>query len=335
MDAPIAHDLLDRLDTGLALLCADGQVVWVNDALAELLGSGARSLRGHGIASVLDDANLVAVARASVAGGQAVTLRAVGLTPLRGEPLIADLAVQALDDGHLLLEVHALATQVGKPTPLSATLRGFAHEVKNPLAGLRGAAQLLQRRVTETDLAALCEVLLAETDRLTTLADHLLQQRGPASLGEVNLHEILERVATLLAGETTHVRLLQDYDPSLPALVGDADRLHQLVLNLARNALEAGAGMVILRTRIEHGVHLHQQMARTVVRVDVADNGVGVADSVRESLFEPLVSGRENGTGLGLALAREIAHEHGGELRHVSHPGATVFSLYLPLERVL
>ena len=140
-----------------------------------------------------------------------------------------------------------------------------------------------------------------------------------------------EGVAALLAGEPQAPRVYQDYDPSLPAFPGDAGRVQQVLVNLARNAVEAGARAITLRTRVEHAVRLGERMVRAAIRIDVADDGAGVAESVRDTLFQALVSGRPDGTGLGLALAQETAREHGGELRYVSRPGATVFSLYLPL----
>jgi two-component system nitrogen regulation sensor histidine kinase GlnL len=124
-----------------------------------------------------------------------------------------------------------------------------------------------------------------------------------------------------------------DYDPSVPDLLGDADRLQQVLLNLARNAREAGARTLAFRTRVEHGLRLGERVLRMALRVDVIDDGAGVPPALRDTLFQPLVSGRADGTGLGLALSREIAHEHGGELRFTCRPGDTVFSLYLPLER--
>lgn len=332
MPAPLSHDMVSSLQTGLALLDADWRVLWLNNALAESLHMGARSLRGQSITTVFEDEDLVSSARRTLAGGDALCLRDVALASLRDEPLRADIHLQILDDRRVLLEVHMLAATVVAPTPLSATLRGFAHEVKNPLAGLRGAAQLLQRRLPDTELQSLCDVLLAETDRLTLLADRLLNQRDAVTLAEVNLHEILERISTLLVGEAPSLCVRHDYDPSLPALRGDADRLQQLLLNVARNALDAGASELVMRTRVQHALRLGDQVVGTAVRVDLADNGPGIDPSLRDTLFEPLVSGHPGGTGLGLALAREIAHEHGGELRCISHPGATVFSLYLPLE---
>jgi two-component system nitrogen regulation sensor histidine kinase GlnL len=241
--------------------------------------------------------------------------------------------LQPFDDG-LLLEVHALAEPLSTSSPLSATLRGFAHEVKNPLAGLRGAAQLLQRRVGSEDLQALAGLIIDEADRLGALANRLLHHDGAPQLGPVNIHQLLERLTDLLQAEPAPPQLRHDYDPSVPDLLGDADRLQQVLLNLARNALEAGACTLTLRTRVEHGLRLGERVLRMALRVDVIDDGPGVPAQLRDTLFQPLVSGRADGSGLGLALSREIAHEHGGELRCTSRPGETVFSLYLPLERV-
>ena len=217
-------------------------------------------------------------------------------------------------------------------SPLSATLRGFAHEVKNPLAGLRGAAQLLQRRVDTDDLRALAGLIIDEADRLDALANRLLHHDGAAQLGPVNIHQLLERLTDLLQAETAAPQLRHDYDPSVPDLHGDADRLQQVLLNLARNAVQAGSNNLTFRTRIEHRIRLGDRVHRMVLRVDVVDDGPGVPPALRETLFQPLVSGRADGTGLGLALSREIAAEHGGDLRYMSRPGETTFSLYLPLE---
>jgi two-component system nitrogen regulation sensor histidine kinase GlnL len=176
-------------------------------------------------------------------------------------------------------------------------------------------------------------LIIDEADRLGTLANQLLHHDGVAQLGPVNIHQLLERLADLLQADPAPPQLRHDYDPSMPDLQGDAGRLQQVLLNLARNALEAGARTLTLRTRVEHGVRLGERMLRMALRVDVVDDGAGVPVALRDTLFEPLVSGRANGTGLGLALSREIAQEHGGELRCSSRPGETVFSLYLPLER--
>lgn len=318
----------EQATTGLGLVDDRLCLAWLNPALAEVLALGPRRAVGRPLAALLCDPAIEAQAARVRDGQHPVQWRGLPL----GEGRRVDAALQPLADGTLLLEVHPLADGAPADSPVSASLRGFAHEVKNPLAGLRGAAQLLQRRVAEAELKTLAGMVIAEADRLALLADRLLRRGGAPSLEPLNIHAVLERVAALLMAEPAPLRLRHDYDPSLPDLRGDADRLQQLLLNLARNAREAGARTLTLRTRAEHGVRMGDRLLRTALRLDVTDDGAGVPPSLRETLFEPLVSGRAEGTGLGLALAREIAHEHGGDLRCGGAPGATTFTLLLPLE---
>lgn len=321
----------EQMSTGLAVVDGRLRVQWINSALAELLGLGLRHAQGQPLAGVLPDSGVAEQAARSLAERRSVQCRGVVLAGLQSGGQRVDVSLQPLDADRLLVEVHALAESAPAVSPLSATLRGFAHEVKNPLAGLRGAAQLLQRRLDDADMQALAGLVIAEADRLAALANRLLHHDGAPQLGAVNLHQLLERLSDLIQAEPSPPRLRHDYDPSLPDVHGDADRLQQVMLNLARNAIEAGAQTLTLRSRVEHGVRLGERMLRSALRLDVIDDGPGVAAALRDTLFEPLVSGRADGTGLGLALSREIAHEHGGELRYVSRPGETVFSLYLPL----
>lgn len=334
MHAPDQAEILTLLGTGIAVVGPDLRVLWINPALGELLDVGPRTAVGQPIGQLLREPHLASQLERSLAEGRGFNLRAVTFGVARGRDLTADLGIQPIGDGKVLVEVHPLATDIGaSDTPLSATLRGFAHEVKNPLAGLRGAAQLLERRLADSDQRQLAAMVIAEADRLAALADGLLRHGGAARLGPVNIHELLERLEGLVTAEAGSPRVRHDYDPSLPDVTGDNDRLLQVLLNLTRNASEAGARTITLRTRIEHGARLGERTVRAALRVDVMDDGPGVADEMRDVLFHPLVSGRPDGTGLGLALSREIALEHGGDLRYVSHPGDTVFSLYLPMER--
>lgn len=323
----------EQLATGVARVDAGLRVRWLNGALAELLGSGMRSAAGQPLSLWLRTPDELAQARRALDESRFVQLREATLSTFDERTLLADLGLQPDGDGGLLVEVHALAERSRMVSPLSATLRGFAHEVKNPLAGLRGAAQLLQRRVDGVELQALAGLIIDEADRLAALANRLLHHDGAARLGAVGIHQLLDRLSELLQAEPSPPRLRHDYDPSLPDVRGDADRLQQVLLNLVRNAVEAGARVLVLRTRAEHGVRAGARVLRSALRVDVVDDGPGVPAELRDTLFEPLVSGRADGTGLGLALSREIAREHGGELRCTSRPGETVFSLYLPLER--
>lgn len=320
-----------QMATGLALVDAGLRVQWINPALAELLELGLRSAQGVPLAGLLPAPDVSLQAARALGEQRSLQVRGVEFADAAGGTRRVDVSMQPLDDTTLLLEVHALATPIAAHSPLSATLRGFAHEVKNPLAGLRGAAQLLQRRLDDADLKALAGLVIAEADRLATLANRLLHHDGAPRLGPVNPHQLLERLSELLQAEPSPPLLRHDYDPSLPDVHGDADRLQQLLLNLARNAVEAGARTLTLRTRVEHGVRLERRMLRSALRIDVIDDGPGVPAALRGTLFEPLVSGRADGSGLGLALSREIAQEHGGELRYASRSGETVFSLYLPL----
>jgi two-component system nitrogen regulation sensor histidine kinase GlnL len=322
----------DQMATGLAVVDDELHLRWLNPALMECLELGFRQMAGQSLGALLDDAEeAVAQAAKVLAEQRPAQWRGVLLAPAHGREVRADIALQPFDDG-LLLEVHALADPPAAASARAATLRGSAHEVKNPLAGLRGAAQLLQRRVESDDLRALAGMISDEADRLGALANRLLHHDGAAQLGPLNIHHLLERLAELLQAEPSPPQLRHDYDPSVPELHGDAGRLQQVLLNLARNAMEAGARTLTLRTRVEHRVRLGELMLRTALRVDVIDDGRGIPAALRDTLFQPLVSGRADGTGLGLALSREIAREHGGELRCASPPGETVFSLYLPLE---
>lgn len=316
--------------SGLAILDADLRLRSVNPALLERLGS-ARRLQGEPL-SVLDAAppTLTDAAIRALAEQRTLVLRAAAV---RGSAVeyACDLAFIPLAADHLLLELYPQAVSVAPATPhLSESLRGFAHEVKNPLAGVRGAAQLLRRRLDTPELAELAELILAEVDRLAALADRLLQSGGKPRLARIGIHELTERVAALIAAQSPEVTQTRDYDPSLPALNADADRLTQVLLNLARNAVEAGARHLTWRTRAEHAARIGDHGVRLALRIDLADDGNGVPAELVDILFQPLVSGRADGSGLGLALAREIAHEHGGDLRYSSRPGATVFSLLLP-----
>ncbi|HEV2681318.1 MAG TPA: ATP-binding protein [Rhodanobacter sp.] len=323
---------MEQMATGLALVDAGLRLQWINPALAEWLELGPRSAVGQPLDVLLGDPEIRTQAARVLTEQRSLQWRGIPLVAVSGREITADIALQPFEDG-LLLEVHALVEPLANSSPLSATLRGFAHEVKNPLAGLRGAAQLLQRRVDNEDLRSLAGLIIDEADRLGALANRLLHHDGAPRLGPVNIHQLLERLGDLLQAEPAPPQLRHDYDPSVPDLLGDADRLQQVLLNLARNALEAGAHTLTLRTRVEHGLRLGERMLRMALRVDVIDDGAGVPVPLRDTLFQPLVSGRADGTGLGLALSREIAHEHGGELRCTSRPGETVFSLYLPLER--
>lgn len=328
LDLPITAWALGR--TGLAVLDSDLCLRRLNPALLERLGNGRRMLDEPLAAIDAAPPMLTETALRARAEQRTILLRAASLRGGAGD-FTGDLAFIPFAADEVLLELYPAALAAEPLAPhLSESLRGFAHEVKNPLAGVRGAAQLLRRRLDTPALAELAELILAEVDRLTALADRLLRSGGKPRLARIGIHEVTERVAALIAAQSPDVQQARDYDPSLPALNGDADRLTQVLLNLARNAVEAGARHLVWRTRAEHAARIGDHGVRLAIRVDLADDGSGVPAELADTLFQPLVSGRADGNGLGLALAREIAREHGGDLRCRSRPGATVFSLVLP-----
>jgi two-component system nitrogen regulation sensor histidine kinase GlnL len=322
--------IVDACATAMAVIDADFVVHAANPALCEWLGSGSRTWRGDPIA-MLDakPPQLTDAASRAIAEQRRIWLRDARLRTAIGDRG-ADLAFTPVDDGLLLVELHASSIEpVG--LRLSESLRGFAHEVKGPLAGVRGAAQLLRRRLEAPELVELAELIMAEVDSVAALSDRLLRAGAKPRLARTNIHEAIERVASLVAAEPSAPSIRRDYDPSLPPINADADRLQQALLNLARNAVEAGAENLTLRTRAEHAARMGERTLRLALRIDVCDDGRGVPAELAETLFEPMVSGRVDGSGLGLAIAREIAREHGGELGYASRPGATVFTVMLPV----
>ena len=325
--------LSEQSATPMAIVARSHALLAANPALHDWFG-GAASRGWRGEALALLDARPPLLSEAverAFAEQRRVWLREARVRTAIGDRG-ADLALTPLDAATLLLEVLPVAAEPVAATRLSESLRGFAHEVRGPLAGMRGAAQLLQRRVAGDDERELAGLIVAEVDRLANLSERLLHAGAKPLLARVNVHEVVERAAALaVASAAAPLRLRRDYDPSLPVAQVDADRLLQALLNLVRNALEAGANELVLRTRVEHAARIGDRVVRLAARIDVGDDGRGVPAELADAVYEPLVSGRAGGSGLGLALAREIAREHGGDLAHASRPGATVFSLWLPV----
>jgi two-component system nitrogen regulation sensor histidine kinase GlnL len=333
----------DALST--PILTVDGQtrIIAVNPAAASWLGLGLRRLLGHPLSRIAStEQDLDALCERARAMPSGLRVQRLRLQPGELEPRFAHVLVSALDEpeGSLRFEFHPVDEFPGDdpaillPTALNVALKGLAHEVKNPLAGLKGAAQLLRRRLQDSDSERYLEVIVAETERLSALVQRLLEPAPPSPLSATNVHSVLERVRLLAEAEAGWaVRIVRDYDPSLPEIPADADRLTQATLNLVRNALQADAGEVRLRTRAETGVVIGDVVHRLVIRVEIADDGCGVPESLAEQIFLPLVSGRAEGSGLGLALAQQVAREHGGSLSYRSRRGHTVFTLLLPAGR--
>ena len=332
-------EVLDALTTPVAWAAPDATLAGANVAFARWLGVGSRRVIGRSLLALdaehperLPDA----LSRID-ADGAPLRLRRVHRRHPEADERFADLWLSAHGDG-VLVEAHPVDEFPGDdpalllPSALSASLKGLAHELRNPLAGLKGAAQLLGRRVGDDASRELVGLIDGEVGRLTALLDQLLTPAPPRPHAALNIHAVLERVLRLAESDAGWaVRLLRDYDPSLPEFNGDPDRLTQALWNLVRNAIEAGAGNITLRTRAEHGVRIGEDAHPLVLRLEIVDDGRGVPEALAERVFLPLVSGRAEGSGLGLALAQQVAREHRGSLAYRSRPGHTVFTLLLPM----
>jgi two-component system nitrogen regulation sensor histidine kinase GlnL len=218
-------------------------------------------------------------------------------------------------------------------------IRNLAHEIKNPLGGLRGSAQLLESELQRlrlpsargSELREYTQVIIKEADRLQSLMDRMLTPHRTPRVEPLGIHEVLERVRSLVQAEFPGTRIERDYDPSLPEMSGDREQLIQAVLNIVRNAAQAGAASVLLRTRALRQVTILRQRHKLALELQVIDDGPGVPEEIQDRIFNPLVSGREGGTGLGLSLAQTFVQYHQGVIEFESRPGRTIFRILLPL----
>jgi two-component system nitrogen regulation sensor histidine kinase GlnL len=348
--APRSFDpasVLDLLATAIVVVDARGIVSWLNAAAADLLAVGPAAARGKRFASLLaDGAQAAALIERSRASGEPLAIRGFELAPATRSDVryLADLCLTPLAGGSVLIELAdtTAPSRIIRDTALLAQQGGsrvmarqLAHEIKNPLGGLRGAAQLLERELPSEELKEYTRVIIGEADRLCALVDGLL---GPARLirrEPVNVHELIDHVYRLARAEAPRsVAIERDYDPSLPLLALDRDLMVQAMLNLARNAVQAlgERGALTLRSRALTHATIGTQRHRVVASLQFEDNGPGVPAELGETIFYPLVTARAGGTGLGLAVAQDIATRHGGIIEFDSRPGRTVFSLLLPME---
>jgi len=341
----------DLLSTAVLLLDEHGQILFANTAAEELFGHSRRHLLGQEAAVLLGHDDSLSSRFMDAVHGKFGVLRQplhvcrlgievpvnVAVVPLSNEDWAALVEVRVVEQ-HALLDRHQ---QLGKEVAAQReTLRNLAHEVKNPLGGIRAAAQLLEGDLNDPGLREYTSVIIAEADRLAHLVDRLIAPQG-ASLRKapLNIHEVCERVRMLVGSEFPSLDILRDYDASLPELRGDFARLLQAVLNIARNAAQALtenaaqlAPQLVFRTRVGRQVLLSEQQAPLAVVLSLIDNGPGVPPDILDKVFHPLVTGRAAGTGLGLSLAQEFVVQHGGVLECDSRPGRTEFRMILPLE---
>ena len=341
----------DLLASLVAVVQADAKVVFSNSALEDALGISRRAIEGASLAEVFTEANGLHEALAGASHHAFAALRYDGFLRRNGQDLLPVHVIVTDSDikGYFVVELvpqeqqtrqdreERLAQQALANKEL---IRNLAHEIKNPLGGIRGAAQLLEMEIAASGLSEYTQVIIREADRLQTLVDRLLApHRRPHMVGDVNIHEVCERVRSLIVAEFPKgLRVMRDYDISIPEFRGDVEQLIQTVLNIAHNACQAlaermaqGEAELTFRTRIARQVTFGKMRYRLALELHVIDNGPGVPDSIKDRIFYPLVSGRDGGSGLGLTLAQTFVQQHHGQIEVDSQPGRTDFKILIPL----
>ncbi|HID46801.1 MAG TPA: nitrogen regulation protein NR(II) [Chromatiaceae bacterium] len=351
------HDLpswiLSSQVTALVLFDRDLTALYMNPAAEMLLSVSARMVLGQPMDQLLScpravvDQHLKTITESN----QPLTEREIPLTLPDGHCITVDCTLVPVDSdqhqGLVLAEIRQVDRQlrltreeqlISQNLATRDLIRGLAHEIKNPLGGVRGAAQLLAMELEDTELKEYTSIIIEEVDRLKSLVNEMLGSRQLPVMRKINIHHILERVCTIVAADPQCAVVLErDYDPSIPDLQGDADQLIQAVLNIIQNAVQAtdGQGHILLQTRVLRQFTLVNTRHRLVAQINIIDDGPGIPAELQERVFYPMVTGKSEGTGLGLSMAQSLINRHGGLIEFVSEPGETVFTIYLPLEQDL
>lgn len=342
----------DLLATPIAVLNSSGLVVFVNSELEDVMGQSRRSLDGQSFLQFFSDPQPLLHALTGAKANEFAALRydaeLLRINPDDSLPVHVILA-QSDDADEVIVELLPIQQQTrqdreerlfDQAQANKELIRNLAHEIKNPLGGIRGAAQLLEMEMESKELTEYTQVIIREADRLQILVDRLLApHRRPHVVGDVNIHEVCERVRSLIVSEFPKgIRVIRDYDISIPEFRGDKEQLIQAVLNISHNAAQAlsdriaeGDAVLTFKTRITRQTTFGKQRYRLALELHVIDNGPGVPDSLKDRIFFPLISGREGGSGLGLTLAQTFVQQHHGLIECESVPGRTDFKILIPL----
>ncbi len=341
--------LLDQLSTAVILLDDNLRIVYLNAAAEQLLSASMSRTLGKKLIQVVNISDaLLTRLREAIDSGQPYTDRQAIIEPHGLEPKVVDCSITpqitSNNQRGLLIEIDALdrSLRIARDEAILAQqehsrslLRGLAHEIKNPLGGLRGAAQLLDKQLEDPELHDYTSIIIQEADRLRSLIDRML---GPVSKPKrdiVNIHEVLEHVRKISrVGAPQSVDITFDYDPSIPEFYSDRDRLVQVLLNIAGNAINAvgDKGNIVFRSRVISSFTIGSERHPLVAALEIRDDGPGVPAALLDQIFYPMVSGTDMGTGLGLSIAQSIMNQLGGLIECESEPGNTVFTVLTPLE---
>ncbi|MBQ14554.1 MAG: nitrogen regulation protein NR(II) [Gammaproteobacteria bacterium] len=346
--------LLDNLKTGVMLLDSNLHLRYINLAAEHLLGMSDRKANQLFVGEVFIEATQdIEEMRAALVNDHAFTKHNAEFQLSNRKTITVDYTINPFEEGgeiQAVLELNSIehSKRVSREESISSArattqelVRGLAHEIKNPLGGIRGAAQLLAQELPDPELADYTNVIIGEADRLRNLVDRLVGSRKPLALKEINIHEVLERVRSLVAAEINDkaIELELDYDPSIPKIKADPEQLIQAMLNLVRNAMQSldspdvahDLGKILLRTRVLRNATVRSEFHRLAASIEVVDNGPGIVPKLMNSMFYPMISGRAEGTGLGLSITHAIVSHHQGMIECDSKPGHTCFSVVLPI----
>ena len=372
----LAENILDNLNTAVVLLDEQLNVLCLNPSAEMLLGVSTKKITSKPIQKLLLDKALIEAIQETLETNHPFTQRErtiqlndhkvtvdVSVQPITSDfvsenfvlgNLVSEKSVSEKNEIHLLIEFSHLDRHLrisreenllAQHETIRALLRSMAHEVKNPLGGIRGAAQLLERELENPELAEYTQVIINEADRLKKLEDRMLGPNIRPNQMLVNIHSVTERVRSLLkADKSRDVKILFDYDPSIPEVYFDPEHLIQAVLNIVRNAAQALSEQTVddkslvneekiitIKTRVMRHFNIGHKRYKLVAKMDIIDNGPGISEEMQERIFMPLITGRAEGTGLGLSIAQSLISQNGGLIECHSKPGKTVFSLLLPI----
>ncbi|MBE3664793.1 two-component system sensor histidine kinase NtrB [Vibrio navarrensis] len=348
MNSALSDTILSNMVTATLILDDGLQVKHANPAAEQLFAQSAKRIIHQPLSQLIQHASLdLALLSQPLQSGQSITDNDVTFV-VDGKPLLLEVTVSPISierEPMLLVEMRKVdqqrritqeMNQHAQQQAAKLLVRGLAHEIKNPLGGLRGAAQLLEKMLPEPSLTEYTQIIIEQADRLRTLVDRLLGPQKPGKKQEANLHQVLEKVRQLVELESQQKLLIErDYDPSLPDIYMDADQIEQAMLNIVSNAAQVLAnqddGQITIRTRTVHQANIHGHRCKVAARIEIIDNGPGIPVELQDTLFYPMVSGREGGTGLGLSISQNLIDQHNGKIDVESWPGHTNFTIYLPI----
>lgn len=342
-------NLLDSLACSVIAIDDAMRIRYVNSSAEQLLGVSARKVMNLRLTRALTiPDSLFARIRETLDSGQPFTERQVSVEPHGRDPKVVDLSLSPYRSNDKRIGLVMEVTTVDRPLRIArdeanlaqqeharSLLRSLAHEIKNPLGGLRGAAQLLDRQLPNEELSEYTGIIIREADRLQGLIDRMLGPTTRPARDVVNLHEVLEHVRKIIiAGAPEGVQVSFDYDPSIPECMTDRDRLVQVLLNIAGNALQAlqDAGKIVFRSRIISNFTIGGTRHPLAACIQIIDDGPGIPEDLIDQIFFPMVTGTAHGTGLGLSIAQSTMNQLGGLIECTSEPGNTTFTVLIPME---